>query len=152
MPQSSAVLDRLLPSIIARAWSSQRSLLRRCAIGVLVSALKVRPQPLQRNRESPPERPEAMTSRPAQCGHPWLSTRSWPLVPKASGRRRFAPSAPLPVPPFAAVSDAAFGAEPCRPPSRFASAAKPDREILRPHRIKPSPTPRQTDPNQQLTL
>ena len=73
-PQSSAVFARLLPSIIARAWSSQRSLLRRCAIGVLVSALKIRPQLLQRNRASPRERPQAMISRPAQWGQPRAST------------------------------------------------------------------------------
>ena len=86
-PQSSAVLARLLPSIIARAWSSQRSFLRRCAIGVLVSALNVRPQALQRNRESPCERPQATTARPAQCGQPWASTRSRLVVPSASSRR-----------------------------------------------------------------
>ena len=72
-------------AIIAWAWSNQRSLLCRCAIVVLVSALKVRPQALQRNRESPCERPQATIARPAQCGQPWLATRSWPLVPKASG-------------------------------------------------------------------
>ena len=47
-PHSFAVLARLLPSIIAWAWSSRFSFLRRCAIGVFVSALKVRRQLLQR--------------------------------------------------------------------------------------------------------
>ena len=122
-PQSSAVLARLLPSIIARAWSNQRSLLCRCAIAVLVSALKVRPQLLQRNRESPCEPPQATIARPAQCGQPWLATRSWPLVPKASARRsRFAPLSLAP--PAAAVF-----ASPARlsPPSRFAKAAATSR-------------------------
>jgi hypothetical protein len=117
-PQSSAVLARLLPSIIARAWSNQRSLLCRCAIAVLVSALKVRPQLLQRNRESPCERPQATIARPAQWGQPWLATRSCPLVPKASGRRpRFAPLSVAP--PAAEVS---VSPDRQRPPSRSAKA------------------------------
>ena len=122
-PQSSAVLARLLPSIIARAWSSQRSLLCRCAIAVLVSALKVRPQALQRNRESPCERPHATIARPAQWGQPWFATRSWPLVTKASGRRpRFAPFSIAPPAAEASVS-------PTRPspPFRFAKAAATSR-------------------------
>ena len=75
-----------LPSIIARAWSSQRFLLRRRAIGVLVSALKVRPQALQRNRATraaPPS--DDLPTR--EWGQPRASTRSWPLAPSASGRR-----------------------------------------------------------------
>ena len=47
-PQRSAALARLVPSSIAWAWSSHRSFLRSRAIGVLVRALKVRPQLLQR--------------------------------------------------------------------------------------------------------
>lgn len=123
-PQSSAVFARLLPSIIARAWSNQRSLLCRCAIAVLVSALKGREQLLQRNRESPCERPHPTIARPAQCGQPWLATRSWPLVPKASGRRpRFAPlSAIPPAAPEVCVSPARLS-----PPSRFAKAAATSR-------------------------
>ena len=122
-PQSSAVLARLLPSIIARAWSNQRSLLCRCAIAVLVSALKVRPQLLQRNRESPCERPQATIARPAQWGQPWLATRSWPLVPKASARRpRCAPLSLAPPAAEASVSPARLS-----PPSRFAKAAATSR-------------------------
>jgi hypothetical protein len=53
----------------------------RCAMGVLVNALNVRPQLLQRNRNSPFERPQPTISRPAQWGQPWLSTRSTLAVP-----------------------------------------------------------------------
>ena len=44
-PQNSVVFTRLSPSIIAWARSSPRSFFRSRAIGVLVSALNVRPQP-----------------------------------------------------------------------------------------------------------
>ena len=44
------------------------------------------PQLLQRNRKSPCERPQPMISRPAQCGQPRPSTRSWLAVPSASSR------------------------------------------------------------------
>ena len=122
-PQSSAVFARLLPSIIARAWSSQRSLLCRCAIAVLVSALKVREQLLQRNRESPCERPHPTIARAAQCGQPWLATRSWPLVPNASARQpRFALLSAGQPAPEVSVSPARLG-----PPSRFAKAAATSR-------------------------
>ena len=63
---------------------SQRSFLRRCAMGVLVNALNVRPQLLQRNRNSPFERPQPTISRPAQWGQPWLWLRSTPTVSSAS--------------------------------------------------------------------
>jgi hypothetical protein len=45
-PHSLAVLAKLLPLIIAWAWSSHFSFLRRCAIGVLVKALNVRREAL----------------------------------------------------------------------------------------------------------
>src|SRR5271170_7368305 len=61
-------------------------------MGVLVRALNVRPQLLQRKRKSPCEQPQPMIAWPAQCGQPWVSTRSWLVVPSASSRRpRFAP-------------------------------------------------------------
>src|SRR5271165_740168 len=47
-PQRSAALATLVASIIAWAWSSHCSFLRKPAIAVLVRALKVRPQLLQR--------------------------------------------------------------------------------------------------------
>src|ERR1700722_12139322 len=53
-------------------------------MGVLVNPLNVRPQLLQRNRNNPFERPQPTISRPAQCGQPWLSTRSTLVVPSAS--------------------------------------------------------------------
>ena len=152
-PQSSAVLARLLPSIIARAWSSQRSLLCRCAIAVLVSALKVRPQLLQRNRESPCEPPQATIARPAQCGQPWLATRSWPLVPKASGRQpRFAPLSLAPPAAEASVSPATPSPPPQarhpdaprrRPGAQPPNPRKPNGKLIGLHRIKllkPRPT------------
>ena len=52
-PHSAAVFARLSPSIIARACSSHFSFLRRCAIGVLVSALKVRPQAIAAKPQKP---------------------------------------------------------------------------------------------------
>src|ERR1700728_1398773 len=161
-PQSSAVLARLLPSIIARAWSNQRSLLCRCAIAVLVSALKVRPQLLQRNRESPCERPQATIARPAQWGQPWLATRSWPLVPKASGRPpRFAPLSVAPPAAGVSVSPARLS-----PPSRFAKAAATSRRCSTLSRPTPanqtenssafiessSSSPPQHNPYQQVSL
>src|ERR1700689_3785408 len=125
-PQSPAVLARLLPSIIARAWASQRSLLCRCAIAVLVSALKVRPQLLQRNRESPCERPQATIARPAQWGQPWLATRSWPLVPKASGRQP--PFAPLSLAPPAAEASVSPATPSPPPQGRHPKSAIPMRQ------------------------
>ncbi len=73
---------RMEPAELPRSWPgscprssrardrASASFLRRCAIGVLVSVLKVRPQLLQRNRKSPCERPQPTISRPAQWGHP----------------------------------------------------------------------------------
>ena len=115
-------------------------------IGVLVSALKVRPQLLQRNRKSPCERPQPTTARPAQWGQPWASTRSWLVVPSASSRR---PRLPL-----------LFGQAPVRssdaPPviarSAFDSASKASRlwSTLRPQSPKATPKSPQPASNQLL--
>ena len=159
-PQSSAVLARLLPSIIARAWSSQRSLLCRCAIAVLVSALKVRPQPCSGTAKARASAP-GDDRRPAQCGQPWLATRSWPLVPKASGRRpRFAPFSLAPPAAEASVSptrpsppsDGQGGGHcPALPRAQPPNARKPDGKVIGLHRISSQARP-QPNPYQQVSL
>ena len=146
-PQSSAVLARLLPSIIARAWSNQRSLLCRCAIAVLVSALKVRPQLLQRNRESPCERPQATIARPAQMGtalarHALMAARpqsirtTTPLravVPRPAGRGGLRFSRP----PEPAIQICQSGRHfPALLDAQPPNARKPDGKLFSLHRIK----------------
>ena len=118
----------------------------------LGDSLKVRLQLLQRNRESPRERPQATIFSPAQCGQPRLSTRSWPLVPKTSGRRpRFAP---LPVAPAAGAPVSVAPSTSRRPRSSFAKATncptllrvrsrnprKPDGKLHGRHRNPPPKT------------
>ena len=76
---------------------------------------------LAANRKRPCERPQPTTSRPAQCGQPWLSTRSWLANPSLSSRRlrfvalpRFAPSE-------------TFEPERASPPSALLSASETSR-------------------------
>ena len=75
-------------------------------------------EPQQPARASPGDDRSSRT-----MGQPWLATRSWPLVPKASGRRpRFAPLSVAPPAAGVFVSPARLS-----PPSRFAKAAATSR-------------------------
>src|SRR5271165_6504285 len=182
MPQSSAVLDRLLPSIIARAWSSQRSLLaqmrhRRFGQRVEGASATLAAEPRKSTGAAPGDdlAPRAMRTplalgddlapramRTPLAFHPLMAARSQSVrattlcafgaFARPAVRRRLRRRFRRRAVPTAVQVRQRRKRFPALVRAQARDAAKPDREILRPHRIKPSPTPRQTDPNQQLTL
>ncbi len=122
-PQSSVVFTRLLPSIIAWARSSQRSFFRSRAIGVLVSALNVRPQPFAAKPRQTVRRSPGNNFAPRGAGslgfHALMALPSERVRAKASlrrlrlrgagrraGLRLFPKDAILPIPTFAKTAKA----------------------------------------------
>src|SRR5208282_4503100 len=76
-PQRSAEATTVSPSLSDRPNSSQRSFFRNPASGVPVSALKLLPHFLQRNRRTPFAAPQPTDPPSPQCGH----RRSSPRLP-----------------------------------------------------------------------
>ena len=95
-PQSSAVLARLLPSIIARAWSNQRSLLCRCAIAVKVERIEAAPTALAAKPRKPmrasPTRRSFVLRNGDSLGSPRAHGRSSPKRPDEDPASRLCPS------------------------------------------------------------
>src|SRR5271157_576678 len=106
-PQRSAEATTVSPSLSDRPNSSQRSFFRNPASGVPVSALKLLPHFLQRNRRTPFAAPQPTDAPSPQCGHRRSSPRL-PSIAAVTAARGVRP----PAPPQAQGADQPSGRQP----------------------------------------
>src|SRR5271167_4349498 len=86
-PQRSAEATTVSPSLSDRPNSSQRSFFRNPASGAPVSALKLLPHFLQRNRRTPFAAPQPTAAPSPQCGHRRSSPRLPSIAAVTAARR-----------------------------------------------------------------